>query len=268
MNNKIGLGIVTCGREEMFKQCVNSIPACVDTLVVVNDATPYDKSSYPSNVKEVIQNSKHKPVGSSKNALLRYLIQDDVDHLFIMEDDVYVKDPTVFEKYIKTAETTGIWHMNMGYHGPANFKNGIPAPRQIVDYGNGIELALNLHVVGAFSYYLRGIIKNIGYMDDRFINAWDHCQHTARIARDGLHPPFWWFADVAGSYNLIGDLDPTLINSQIRKDNPEWMKNIKEGAELFKHTMGFYPTQMPDVGQDIVIKRLEEIQKNYARKST
>jgi hypothetical protein len=34
---------------------------------VVNDGDPYDSSLYPSSVKEVIQHTKNKSVGVSKN---------------------------------------------------------------------------------------------------------------------------------------------------------------------------------------------------------
>ena len=87
MKNKIGVGVVTYKRPDYFKTCINSIPN-VDTLVVVNDGDPYDASLYPSNVKEVIQHTKNKSVGVSKNELMKYLIDDGCEHIFLVEDDM------------------------------------------------------------------------------------------------------------------------------------------------------------------------------------
>ena len=259
--NKIGVGIVTCNREEMFKKCVNSIPDSIENLVVVNDATPYSQSSYPAKVNKLIQNQIHKPVGVSKNILLRYFLEGDFDHIFLLEDDIYIIDPQVFEKYIKAAETTGILHFNYGYHGPGNKdSNGLPHPRCVVDYGNDIKIALNLNVLGAFSYYHRIVIEKAGYMDERFNNAWEHVEHTERIARAGYHPPFWWFADVYKSYELIGELDPPQAQSVIRRDKSLNLKYMTEGIAIFKESLGYIPSEMPNASHDIVMHKLKEIQ--------
>lgn len=258
--NKIGVGIVTCNREEMFKKCVNSIPDSIESLVVVNDATPYAQSSYPAKVKKLIQNQTHKPVGVSKNILLRYFMEGGFDHIFLLEDDIYVIDPQVFEKYIRTAEATGILHLNYGYHGFGNKdRNGLPRSRAIVDYGNDIKIALNLNVLGAFSYYHRSVIEKAGYMDERFNNAWEHVEHTERVARAGYHSPFWWFADVYNSYELIEDQDPSHELSVIRSDKVLNLNNIIEGNTIFKESTGYIPGQMPNLSYDIVLLKLKEI---------
>ena len=119
MNNKIGVGVVTYKRPKFFKKCIDSIPN-VDTIAVVNDGYTYDLSLYPSDIKELIHHTKNKGVGISKNELLRYLIQDGCQHIFLVEDDMLITNPKVFEEYIKLAAATGIWHLNFGYHGPAN----------------------------------------------------------------------------------------------------------------------------------------------------
>ena len=113
MNNKIGVGVVTYNRPSFFKKCIDSIPN-VDTLVVVNDGNPYSSSDYSNKIKEIIQHSKNKSVGVSKNELMRYLIQDGCVHIFIMEDDISITDPNVFTNYIKGAEASGIWHLMYG----------------------------------------------------------------------------------------------------------------------------------------------------------
>jgi glycosyltransferase involved in cell wall biosynthesis len=267
MKNKIGIGVITCNREKSFEKCINSIPA-VDTIVVINDGMPYSKEYYPSKVKEVIQHNKNKCVGISKNEALRYLIQDDCDHLFLVEDDMLITNPDICTAYIKAAEESGIWHLNFGYHGPANFKPnqyGVKNPRQVVEYKNGIEIALNPNCVGAFSYFYKGIIKTVGYYDERFHNAWEHVEHTYRIIKLGLHPPFWWFADIANSDEYIKEQATPDESSAIRK-TPEWTQGMQDGMLWYKQKHGWIPTHTPDTSPDQVMKILEEIETKYARK--
>jgi len=268
MKNKIGVGVITCNAVERFEKCIRSIPK-VDALVVVNDGDQYLKEVYPTHPNDpyIIQHSQNKCVGISKNDAMRYLMQQDCDHIFLIEDDMIIQREDVFEKYIKTAEASGIWHLNFGYHGPANMKPGTtePNPRQIVDYGNGNEVALNPNCVGAFTYFLRGVIKEVGYHDERFKNAWEHVEHTNRIIRKGLHPPFWWFADVANSYEYIKEYASSEVSSVIRK-TPEWEKQMREGMEWYKHKHNCYPTQTPDTPPERVMQILENIEKNYAKK--
>lgn len=279
MNNKIGVGVITCRAQDRLEQSLPLIPN-VDELVIVNDGDPYSNSAYGN--KEVIQHSKNKGVGISKNDAMRYLIQHDCDHIFIIEDDVLIKNEKVFEQYIKTAEATGIWHLNYALQGPANRKqttqgpmliserakydqNTEPNPRQIVEYKDNINLALYPNCVGAFSYFLRTVIKAVGYHDEQFHNAWEHVELTYKIIKAGLHPPFWWFADIANSWDYLGDIEGCIENSAIAKTE-EWNKNLRMGMEYYKHLHGWYPQQTPDTPPQNVLAILESIEKNYARK--
>lgn len=266
MASKIGVGIVTCGREDMFKKCVNSIPDSIETLVVVNDATPYESSSYPAKVK-LIQNATHVPVGVSKNILLRYFMDRDFDHLFLLEDDICITNPQVFEKYIKAAEVSGILHFNYGYHGANRDSNGMPHPFLIIDYGHDVKIAFTSSVVGAFSYYHRIVIEKVGYMDERFNNAVEHVEHTARIAREGFHPPFFWFADIDRSFDFIGELDPQQTRSVIRKDKEKNRLLILEADQIFKESMGYTPADMPIVPPRLLMHSLKAIHDKYAKQS-
>lgn len=282
MNNKIGVGVVTYKRPDYFKTCINSIPS-VDTLVVVNDGDPYEASIYPSSVKEVIQHTKNKSVGVSKNELMRYLVQDGCEHIFLIEDDMEVLKSTVFEEYVKLAKASGIWHLNYGPGSPFNRvqdpeilkmdlagrhlldKHSEPKPRLIVEYGNGSKLALYQHSVGMFTYFHRGVIKNLGYHDEHFYNAWEHVELTYRISKAGLHTPFWWFADLWDSTQYLREIEGAIENSVIAKDTEQWKKNVGEGAAWYKHIHGHYPAQIADTTPEQVRNILNTIKTNYSR---
>jgi len=250
----------------------------VDTFVVVNDGTPY--SEYPASA-EVIVHPRNMCVGVAKNTAIRHLMQAGCDHIFLMEDDMLIKRPDVFEAYIHAAENSGIWHMNYALQGPANRKqivqgpmniekrheldqNSEPNPRATIDY-DGIDVSFYPNSVGSFSYYLRGVIKSVGYHDEQFKNAWEHVEHTYRVIKAGLHPPFWWFADIANSYEYLTDI-PNCIEESTIAHTPEWIQNFQKGMAWFKSKHGYVPQQMPDTDSNQVIQTLDQIKKSYARK--
>lgn len=260
---RIGVGVITCNREEMFKKCIESIPK-VDELVIVNDGEQYKNSSYPPFSTE-IRNARNLGVAASKNIALRTLIDKKCEHLFLLEDDIIIKNPKVFGKYIETASATGIWHLNYGLHGSYNRdEDGNPKVKHSIEYKPGLEAAFYHNILGAFSYYLKGVIKNVGYMDERYRNAFEHVDHTYRIIQKGLHPPFWYFADIANSQDYIEDQTENYEGSVIRNEK-EFAKNFQEAMQLFQHKFGNIPQRTPETPEDQALKTLEEIQTNYAR---
>lgn len=264
MSNKIGIGIVTCDRVGFFKRSSTSIPAA-DHVVVVNDGKPYENVIYPSGV-EVIQHEYNKSVGVSKNDAIKYLMEQGCDHIFIMEDDIEITNQNVCDEYIRTAEASGIWHLNYGLHGSYNrTANGNPIRKHVADI-NGVKVDLYHNILGAFSYYYKGIIKHCGLMDERYHNAWEHVDHTYSIIQKGLHPPFWYFADIHQSENYISDIQQNFGGSKIRDDKKSWMNNMGLGAGIYKQKWGFEPTQTPDLGLDNALESMEFIRKNYIKK--
>jgi GT2 family glycosyltransferase len=267
MSKKIGIGMVTYNAPDRIKKSSFTVPSGVDKFVIVNDGTGhlYSSDCYPK-AAEVICHLRNLSVGCAKNTALRTLIQAGCDYLFLMEDDILITNPNVFEAYIKASEKSGCWHMNYGYHGPANLTpDGKPNPRQVIDYGDGVELAFNQHCVGAFSTYTKGMIRHVGYNDERFKNAFEHVEHTMRIIKAGLAPAFWWFPDLSTSNDYLKEIASSTVSTVI-PHTEEWQRNFQISAHLFRHLHGNYPTQVPDTTPEEIINRLNEIQKNYAIK--
>ena len=94
--SKIGLGIVTCNRNNFLKTCLKSInKEWYDELVIVNDGEiPLQNAGY-----NIINNEKNIGVCKSKNKLFRHLLETGCDYIFIIEDDMMFKD-NVFQAYI------------------------------------------------------------------------------------------------------------------------------------------------------------------------
>lgn len=266
MKNKIGVGVITCNREHLFKSCIQSVDG-VDTLVVVNDGTPYPNECYPSTVKEVIQHEKNMNVAHSKNDALKYLIDDGCEHLFLMEDDVEVINSEVYVKYIQAAEVTGLWHLMFGYHGHANKDDlGNRAPQFVMKYEEGVSIAFHKICLGAFCYYHKSIIDEIGYMDTRFSNWLEHVEHTYRLIGKGMLPGNKWWPDLEDSDHYIWDLDQNHLESEIRKDEELLIKRVKESWQLFEDIHGVEYETMPIEPLGVILERLEKIKKKYAHK--
>lgn len=270
----IGVGMVTYNAEERIKQSAFTIPKWIKNFVIVNDGTPYSVDSYPENA-HIIQHNINKSVGMAKNSAINYLMNLGCEHIFLIEDDILIKNENVFKEYIRHSAISGIKHLNFALHGPANKKDSQgfsdlserkdvdtePNPRAIIPYEDGIKIYLYPNSVGAFSYYHRSVIEKVGTFDPYFKNAWEHVDHTFQVIKNGFHPPFWYFADIENSWDYLGDIPNSIENSTIAR-TPEWNDNYKRGREWFKKKNGYYPTEIPLLSMDNVGNYLKMLYSN------
>jgi hypothetical protein len=212
-----------------------------------------------------LQNESNLGVGKSKNRALRHLLQAGMDHLFLMEDDIFIKDGRVFEQYVEAARITGIQHLNFSQHGPNNKDpQGKAYPVTTVDYGP-LRIPLHRHCVGAFSYYSRACLEAVGLMDEDFYNAGEHLEHTYRILRDGFHPPFWFFADVDRSEELLGD-EPWSKSQSVIASRADQVELVQRSDAPFQAKHGHTVGSIPITGKEMVMGALEKIQGRFGEK--
>lgn len=277
---KIGVGIITCNRENFFEQCFKSLPhGKIDCIVVINDGralSKYARDGIKLHDTYLIENENNIGVGKSKNKALQFLLDKECDHIFLIEDDMIIKSKDTFELYIKAAKETGILHFNYGPGSPFNRKqdpsiridldtrhllkqDSEPNPRLVVEYKNNVKVALYEHTVAMFSYFHRKVLEQVGLHDDQFYNAWEHVDLTYRIAKAGFHPPFWWFADLANSHELLTEAPGAIDQSSIACKKEEWNKNVYGGREKYLAKHGHYPNQPPLYSQAQVVNILKLI---------
>jgi GT2 family glycosyltransferase len=247
----------------------------VDHVVVVNDGKDFDynwnsnfRSLYVGRVPETTliyhHNKKNLGVGKSKNIAIRQLLDQGCDHIFLIEDDIYIKDASVFQKYIEASKATGIQHFNFSQHGIMNKTfDGLskPNPRMIVKYGD-IQVPLYPHCVGAFSYFSRKCLETVGLMDEEYYNACEHMDHTLEIIKAGMHPPFWFFADIENSWEYLGD-EPWSLQQSTISSKADHSEVMRAADQVFFKKHGHYPVQTPLTSEESVVKSLKEIKKNY-----
>ena len=265
----IFVGIVTCDRKSFFEKCYESIKKYknVDIVGIVNDGKEQvnvDKGDF------YVKNNINQGVGKCKNILFKKALESGAEHIFIVEDDMIVKNKDVFSEYINARNVTGIQHFCFGYHGPAN-KNGIsggkPCPRYIIDYGN-CKIAINQHSVGAFCYYSKEVLDKVGLIDEKFTNAFEHVDHSYRIAKEGYTTPYWNWADIANSVDFLDEIECSEKSSTIRP-RKDWQSNIEKAAFYFKEKHGVLPAWencVPDTSEKQVKGIMKNIFKMFARK--
>jgi glycosyltransferase involved in cell wall biosynthesis len=261
---KIGVAIITCNRSEMFQKCINSIPTQkVDEMVVVNDGD-YIKDSFLNafTSAELIE-TQGKGVGIAKNAAMQHLLNKNCDYIFIIEDDMLIKQEGIFDAYIAASKSTGIQHMMFAYHGPANKNNvsgGPPCPRTIIEYPSGIKISLNQHCVGAFCMYTKESLLDVGLFNTQFHNAFEHVHHSYLMCKHNFCTAYWWWPDLANSLDYIEEQACSEHNSTIRP-RKDWQDNIRKGFEHFIKLEGISPVQIPDVSFDKVKNKLKQLLK-------
>lgn len=282
MNNEtVGVGISTCNRKDFFLQCVNSIDLNkIDYLVVVNDGEPYPDVSLDQRII-FIQNESNIGVAKTKNKLLKKLQELKADHIFLIEDDCSIINNDVFERYINASKITGLKHFNFGPGSPWNRKqqpNLIgdlskrhlasqetdPNPKLTIQYNNECSIALYEHIVAMFCYFHSSILDEVGLMDEDFLNAWEHVEHTYRIINAGWYTPFWWFADIVDSHLYIKEAANEKAKTTLAKNEEEFMLRVREGLKVFYKKHNTVPSQIPGTYSIEEIKlKLKQI---YSRK--
>jgi GT2 family glycosyltransferase len=278
---KIGVGIITCGRKEMFDKLFNSLLICkdqIDQLFIIEDT----RKPNPDFENYIIESTQDKwkgdnslvrittdvnlGVAKSKNYALQHLLNKGCDHIFLIEDDMLIKDSNVFQSYINASKKSGIQHFNFSQHGFANkIRNNvgeiISNPKITVRYDN-IGISFYQHCVGSFSYYSRKCLEEVGLMDERYYNACEHVDHTYEIIKKGYHSPFWWFADIENSWEYIGD-DGWSIETSSICSNPSFTENVKKADNIFLEKHGHVPTQTPISSEEQFLKSLKHLRQTW-----
>jgi GT2 family glycosyltransferase len=237
---KIGVGIVTFNRHSYFKQsfysAIEKLGKVVDVWCVVDDCSDKEVEKYNdifANIKQckanpkIFRSSVNRGVAGSKNTLLKYMMEEKCDYMFILEDDIIIKDEKAVTGYINAAEKSGFSHLCFAYHGEMN-KEPL--------YSDDL-LEYHQACIGAWCLYTPEMINKVGYFDENFRNAWEHVHLTKQLGDNGFCPPFGLFIDAAGSKDWLEEIPNSIENSSIRP-LADWQENIDKGLEYWKKLDG------------------------------
>lgn len=256
MGFKIGAGIITCNRENFFRNIYSSVKDLVDELIVVNDGadltTEIDKGV-------LNQGITGKQVGRCKNIAMKHLLDSGCDYIFTLEDDIIIRDKNTFVNYINASNETGIQHFNFGFSQKENLDRDLkPVYKRVIEYKNS-KILLTPNVLGALTFYTRECLQSIGLHHPSFNKGHgDHPELTYRAYKHGYTTPFWWFADIYGSWDMIENQSNMGSDSLVRNQET-LLQNFREACDNFKYLHGVSMLEVPDVGESEVINVLKKL---------
>ena len=224
------LGIVTCNRPSFFEKCAKSVAKHLDVPVFVyNDGSdPKHHGAYKRGYRalpdaHIVHADENRGVAYAKNQLLLKMLASDADWLILCEDDLKVLSTGAVDGYVQACEESGLHHLSFIHHGDAG-KNPPVETTPI--------LAYYTDAVGSFCIYSREALETCGLFDECFHNAWEHVEHTLRLAEGGFTSGAYRFADARWSNNWVQEQPGAIEKSSIRP-RPDCQANIVNGMRYW-----------------------------------
>lgn len=228
--------ITTFNREESFKVLFESIPFHkLDWVIVVNAGEPY--SGYYGTDKcnvSWIQLVDGENIATTRNKGLEQAKRLGIEHIFLSEDDMIIKDENIFDEYIHAAEVSGLKYFCFTSYAWESGPPGNRTPRVVVEYkdANGKVIPINFakNMCNEFTYRHVSLLDEVGFYDEKYTSLFD----VDWVYRASNHPAvgfFWYFADLGNSDNLIKNNDQT--KSAIDPDGNRWASKLTNDNQYF-----------------------------------
>ena len=259
MREKIGVGITTYNTEHYLKTLYESIPHDnIDELVIVNGGDRYN-GSYDK--ADVIQHCSNHYPSVCRNDCMRYLLARGCEHIFIIEDDMVLKDKNVFDKYINASKKTGLKYFCFVSTSDGSGKPFNRTPNTTIDYGN-IKIDFYPNMCNEFTYHHKSIIEEAGMYDEQGrYGVWD-AEDVYRYSKTNKAAPFWWFADIVNSDNLVMNNPETV--SRLNEDGNR-ASRLEGDYKRFYERHGMHLVQVPRCSLPQVKEKLKKIYENSNR---
>jgi hypothetical protein len=252
---KIGVGITTYNSEEYYNTLYSSLPLNkIDVLVTVNGGDKY-KNEYSSNW---IQHTENVYPSVCRNDCINFLLQRNCEHIFIIEDDMILKSADIFEKYVQASKESGLKYFSFV---STSWESGTPGkrtPRLTVEYKNNVSISFFQNMCNEFTYHHRSCYEKTGLYDTNYRDPWD-IDMAYRESQQDYAAPFWWFADITNSDNLIIN-NPNAV-SRLQGDRPDGSREqrIQKEWEYFVKKHGRHVTQIPNIQKEEVVVKLKKL---------
>lgn len=257
MNTKC-LIITTFNREENLKVLLQSVDISkFNEIIIVQDG---GGNQYSDKTLEVLNNTftflqfqENVGVGICKQtAINKALLDEKNEHIFLVEDDIAVKNNEVWDYYIEFSKKFGIYHTNWNDYRYKSVKFEVK-----VDEFTGI---VTRDTEGSFSYFHRNLFKFCEFPPD-MKNAFEHISVELQLIENYLLPPFWNFICPKGTDEYLKHLD---CESTIT-DKENYSENYKASNSAFIRRHKTQVSDIPDSPQEKVLERIKFLKDTYSR---
>jgi hypothetical protein len=252
---KIGIGIITYNSENYFKTLYDSLPLNkIDELIVVNGGNKYE-NDYKCNW---IQHNFNYYPAVCRNDAINFLLNRNCDHIFLIEDDMIIKRPDIFEAYIKASNISGLKYLCFTSMSWGSGSIGARTPRITINYKNNVSIAFYANMCNEFTYHHRSCFEKVGLYDTQFRDPFD-IDMAYRESKQDYSSLFWYFADIADSDLYIENNSNAV--SRLQSDRPDGSreKRIQEQLELFFKKHQIYISEIPYPSEYDLIEKLKLI---------
>ncbi len=159
---------------------------------------------------------------------MQYLLDNDCDWIIIGEDDVMPQTHEAVTGYHNAAQN-GPWsHLCFHAHGDHN-----TAP--LYESTRGVTIWPS--IVGTWWIYSAASLRDVGLMDEEMVNAFEHAEHTLRLATAGYAAPWPGCADATGSEHWLQEIPESLELTSIP---------FTGRAERMRHAREVWKKKRPD----------------------
>jgi hypothetical protein len=249
----VALIITTFNSESYFQDLYRTIPfGKIDEVIVVNGGKDY-KEEY-ENVKW-IQHRQVKYPSVARNDGLKYAIEKEFDHIFLIEDDMIIKSHDIFDQYIDASKKTGIEYFIYASIAWNSGQKGNRTPKLQVQYSPDLSLNFYDNMCNEFTYRSKKIAKDVGLYDENLRYLFD-VDYTYRVSQTLKGVPFWCFPDLANSDDLI-DNNPNAV-SRLDGDGKR-ITRLGPDYDYFEKKHGLKVQQIPQTNKDHFIDKIKLI---------
>lgn len=172
-------------------------------LVVVDDASevPVPEATFRFDVNVGVATAKNKCLELAEGA----------DFIYLLDDDVRIKDNTVWQKYIDSGENCLMYQFKLP-NKPKTDMSILCQDDRLTSYS---------HTRGCFIFLTSRVLEVVGGFDTRFYNQIEHADYVNRIHNAGLTK--YRAADLTNSHNLLYCLDQDgKVESSIKDARPDY----------------------------------------------
>jgi hypothetical protein len=167
-----------------------------------------------------------------------------------------IKDANIFDRYIQASKVSGLKYFS---YVSTSWESGTPGnriPRLTVEYSKNVSVSFYKNMCNEFTYHHYTAFKQTGLYDTQFRDPFD-IDLAFRESKSNYAAPFWWFADVTGSDDLICNNPVAVSRLQANRPDGSREQRIQEQWKLFIAKHGMMVNEIPDLNKDTVLKVLK-----------